>query len=56
MDDALNLPVISYCITYLTKMKDYFLDNWPYDMNGSLILIALDHNTNLCDVKIIDNA
>lgn len=32
------------------------MDNWPYDLNGSLILIALDHNTNLCDVKIIDSA
>lgn len=50
----LNFPQIQYCITFLSQLKEHFLGSWPYDMNGSRILIALHHDSNNCAVKLVD--
>lgn len=54
--NALNFPQIQYCITFLSHLKEYFEPSWPYDMNGSRILIALNHNSNSCAIKLVDKS
>lgn len=52
----LNFPQVQYCITFLTHLKDYLQENWPYDMDGSRILIALNHSSNDCAIKLVDKS
>lgn len=52
--DDLNYPQIQYCITFLSQLKEHFLESWPYDMNGSRIMVALHHDSNNCAVKLVD--
>jgi len=52
----LNFPQVQYCITYLSHLKEYFSKSWPYDMNGSRILIALNHDSNNCSIKVVDKS
>lgn len=52
----LNFPQIQYCITFLSQLKEHFQKSWPYDMNGSRILIALHHDSSNCAIKLVDKS
>ena len=39
----LNFSQIQYCITFLSELKEHFTGEWPYEMDGSCIRIAVNH-------------
>lgn len=56
----LNVSAIKHSLTFLNDLKDFVAKkgNWPYDVKGSSILIAVNHNkrSNNCAIKLIDFA
>lgn len=55
-DGDLNYAQIQYCITFLSQLKEHFQSEWPYEMDGSCIKIAVNHQSNSCAIKLVDKS